>query len=506
MDDSAYNIGSNFSIMEQELGMGAYGKVSVATMDNIKKIAIKVCTNEHNKKYGIPFLNEPIIMKSIIHPYINPALNIFSKNNSLYIFQELARCDMRSYTRISQTKKTLTHYSSIPELKKWCGQLISALSCFHKESLIHADIKAANVLLFYDDNVKLSDFTLCRKKWCEEQKFCHTTGTPTHRSLECWLNLPWEKDLDIWALGCTFFEMAYGCSLFPMQKETEDERKLELERKREIIMKEKYEKDKNNDMIKESIQNIKKIEKEIKNINKKKAINCILDWGENFSHPLTIGIDEFEFPAGSKVNSKEYMNHEINSLEKTSTDLIKKYSTNKEKIYPRFDVKYTSFKLPERFFNKDMKEFNNLIISMLEIEAKYRPKIEELIIHPFITYEKVKVNIIKPIKEEVTRSEQARIIRSIQNLTDEPNDKTSSLYPILLEKVRELSLKIYLSCKNMSQHPENIRIVTSCWIANKVVLGYPPTVILDNKIYNIEEIVNIEEEICNELKFRLHLV
>lgn len=485
MDDSEYNVGSNFSILEHELGVGAYGKVNVATMDNTKKIAIKMCTNTNNKKYGIPFLTEPVIMKSIIHPYINPALNVFSQNNTLYIFQELAKCDMRSYTRYSETKKGSAHYSTIPELKKWCWQLLSALACFHKESIIHADIKAANVLLFIDNNVKLSDFTLCRKKWFASQKFNHTTGTPTHRSLECWLNLPWEKDLDIWALGCTFFEIAYGCSLFPFQKETEEEKKLELERKKEIIMKEKYEKDKNIDMIRETNARIKNIEKDVKKINRKKAINCILDWGEKFSLPMNFNKPDFDFGTSYLSGSPE--------LEKNTLK------------YPRYNVKYTTFKLPNRFFEKDMEEFNNLIISMLEIDATNRAKIETLLEHPFITYEKVPVKIIRPIKQEINKSDQARIIRTIQNYTDEPTEKTSNSYPILLEKSRELALKIYLSCKHMNQHPENIIVACSCWIANKMVLGYPPCVISENRSYNIDDIVKIEEEICDELKFRLHL-
>lgn len=483
MDDSEYNIGSNFSVLEHELGVGAYGKVNITTMDNTKKIATKMCTNINNKKYGIPFLTEPVIMKSIIHPHINPALNTFSQDNTLYIFQELAKCDMRSYTRNSESKKGTAHYSTIPELKKWCRQLLSALACFHKESIIHADIKAANVLLFMDDNVKLSDFTLCRKKWFSNQKFTHTTGTPTHRSLECWLNLPWEKDLDIWALGCTFFEIAYGRSLFPMQKETEEEKKLETERKKEIMMKEKYEKDKNMEMVKETKNKIKNIERGVKKINKKKAINCILDWGEKFSQPLNFNNPEFE---GTSCISKD---PEKGTLK-----------------YPRYKVNYNTFELPNRFYEKEMEEFNSLIISMLEIDSSNRPKIETLLEHPFVNYEKVKAKIIRPVRHEFSKSDQARILRCIQCNTDEPSNNFSSDYPVLLEKCRELAFKIYSSCSHMNKHPENILVTCVCWIANKIVMGHPPLIILENKSYNIEEIIKLEEEICEELKFRLHLV
>jgi hypothetical protein len=42
--------------------------------------------------------------------------------------------------------------------------------------------------------------------------------TTTHRPLEAWNTEKWGKEVDIWALGCTIFELIYGYLLFPLQE------------------------------------------------------------------------------------------------------------------------------------------------------------------------------------------------------------------------------------------------------------------------------------------------
>lgn len=204
------NIGSNFDITNTLLGNGSYGKVYLANDERNNKYAVKCCDIEVD---GIPNILEVIIMNSIYHNYINNALLITVTDKKLYIFQELAIMDLAHKTR-----KHSNINENLADVKKWCHSLSLAISCLHNQNIIHCDIKANNVLLFEDNNIKLTDFTLAIKQWNKNETFNHNVCTRTHRPLECFLNEEWDKSLDIWSLGCTFYEIAYGELLFVDQK------------------------------------------------------------------------------------------------------------------------------------------------------------------------------------------------------------------------------------------------------------------------------------------------
>jgi len=86
--------------------------------------------------------------------------------------------------------------------------------------------------------------------------------TCTHRPLECLLKRSWNESLDIWSLGCTFYEIAYGESLFSHQKTFLDG------------------------------------DKDFKNKTRQRLINSIIDWsangpGQNTSYEV-IGIPKYQ--------------------------------------------------------------------------------------------------------------------------------------------------------------------------------------------------------------------
>jgi serine/threonine protein kinase len=204
------NTGLTFEITDTLLGHGSYGDVYLAYDENKKQLAVKCCNLEAS---GIPNILEASIMSSISHPYLNRALRIQASDKKLYIIQELAVTDLAQYTR--RDKKN--YKPSLQELQKWCYSLCHAVFALHNENIIHADIKANNVLLYADGTVKLTDYTLATKKWSPGDKFTHNVCTCTHRPLECYLRQSWDESLDIWALGCTLYEIAYGELLFPYQ-------------------------------------------------------------------------------------------------------------------------------------------------------------------------------------------------------------------------------------------------------------------------------------------------
>jgi serine/threonine protein kinase len=208
--DTLKKSSNTFNITNKLLGHGSYGTVYEATDEHNKKLAIKCCNID---KSGIPNILETSIMNSMKHPFLNSSVRIQASDSKLYIIQEAAKTDL-SY----HTKRDKNNYRpSINELRKWLFSISSAVECLHNEDIIHADIKSSNILLYNDNSVKLTDFTLSTKHWDKDSLLLKNVCTSTHRPLECLLGKGWNKSLDIWSLGCTFYEIAYGELLFQYQ-------------------------------------------------------------------------------------------------------------------------------------------------------------------------------------------------------------------------------------------------------------------------------------------------
>jgi serine/threonine protein kinase len=163
----------------------------------------------------------------------------------------LAEADLAQRTR----RDKANHKPHIDELRMWCFCLAHAVYELHKNSIIHADIKASNVLIYADGSVRLTDYTLATKKWAPTQKFTHNVCTCTHRPLECLLRREWDEALDIWSLGCTYYEIAYGELLFPYQGVLEPNPKIK--------------------------------DREAKDRLRNRSINAIVDWATRGPNPPT---------------------------------------------------------------------------------------------------------------------------------------------------------------------------------------------------------------------------
>lgn len=203
-------IGTRFDVTSTMLGHGSYGDVYLARDEYQKSYAVKCCEITNT---GISNILEATIMGSFSHPCLNNALHIQASAKKLYIIQDLAESDLAKHTR----RVRGNHQPSLAELRQWCFCLSQAVAVLHSRGVIHADIKASNVLLYADGAIRLSDFTLATKKWRKGEKFTKNVCTCTHRPLECLLKQEWDEALDIWSLGCTFYEIAYGVLLFPYQ-------------------------------------------------------------------------------------------------------------------------------------------------------------------------------------------------------------------------------------------------------------------------------------------------
>jgi NIMA (never in mitosis gene a)-related kinase len=92
-------------------------------------------------------------------------------------------------------------------LKKYFVQLCIALEYLHTNNIIHRDIKPANVLITNNADIKLIDFGV--SKICDKYlKYTKTfIGTPYYIAPEQFRNVNYNHKVDIWSLGCLFFEL-----------------------------------------------------------------------------------------------------------------------------------------------------------------------------------------------------------------------------------------------------------------------------------------------------------
>jgi len=192
-----------------EIGKGCFGTVSKIIRRSDKKILIW----KELKYEGIPekekelILNEINILKEMNHPNIVKQYEIINDfiNYKLYIVMEYCEGgDLDKLILKNKFNKRLVDEKLIRDI---LIQTLSALNYIHNEKkILHRDIKPSNIFLDKDFNIKLGDFGLSKKFYNE---YSNTIiGTPLYMSPELLERKPYNEKADIWALGCSIYELA----------------------------------------------------------------------------------------------------------------------------------------------------------------------------------------------------------------------------------------------------------------------------------------------------------
>ena len=88
---------------------------------------------------------------------------------------------------------------------------------------MHRDIKLCNILIGDDERtVKLADFGLARSFGLPLKSYTHEVVTLWYRAPEVMLGAKqYSPAIDMWSLGCVFFELVTGKPLFQGRSEIE---------------------------------------------------------------------------------------------------------------------------------------------------------------------------------------------------------------------------------------------------------------------------------------------
>jgi len=211
------------------LGVGSYGKVSLATTETNELVAIK---NLNIAKTSFNSFKLQNILDEI------EALKYLSKRcDSIpryieYYYNERGR-EINIVTEYIEGVTLDTYILNKNHILQRDGKLlwsiiygiVNGLMCIHSNGFAHRDIKLQNLMITPDGNVKYVDLGLAcvdKCKWSDCKNVCTgKVGTPLYRSPESYLSdynittLEQSKAQDIWALGIVLYQLVNGYENYP---------------------------------------------------------------------------------------------------------------------------------------------------------------------------------------------------------------------------------------------------------------------------------------------------
>ncbi|KAD2804757.1 hypothetical protein R6Q59_029826 [Mikania micrantha] len=215
----------NFTIQDFEIGkiygVGSYSKVVRAKKKDTGKVyALKIMDKKfitkENKTAYVKL--ERIVLDQLTHPGIVQLHFTFQDTYSLYM--ALESCEGGELFDQITRKGRLTE----DETRFYAAEIVDALEYMHNMGLIHRDIKPENLLLTSDGHIKIADFGSVKPMQdsqitvlpnaASEEKASTFVGTAAYVPPEVLNSSPATIGNDLWALGCTLFQMLSGSSPF----------------------------------------------------------------------------------------------------------------------------------------------------------------------------------------------------------------------------------------------------------------------------------------------------
>ena len=195
----------------KRLGEGSFGTVYEVKQKSTGLIyALKESDKITNPKEWAEYMTEVDIMnelKESTHPNIIKYYGIVHSDQVLYILYELCQCSLHDV--IIASKKPLDKEL----INKYMKQILSGLIYIEQKDIVHSDLKPANILIDFSGNIKLGDFGSAIHIGNIKKN-----GTLNYQALEVLLEdekgLIGKPNLDIWALGCIYYELLTRKELF----------------------------------------------------------------------------------------------------------------------------------------------------------------------------------------------------------------------------------------------------------------------------------------------------
>ncbi|XP_068173123.1 serine/threonine-protein kinase SIK3 homolog isoform X2 [Antennarius striatus] len=196
--------------IERTIGKGNFAVVKLATHVITKaKVAIKIVDktqldDENLKK----IFREVQIMKLLKHPHIIRLYQVMETERMIYLVTE--------YASGGEIFDHLVAHGRMAEkdARKKFKQIVAAVHFCHCRNIVHRDLKAENLLLDHNLNIKIADFGFSNmfsrgqllKTWC---------GSPPYAAPELFEGKEYDgPKVDIWSLGVVLYVLVCGALPF----------------------------------------------------------------------------------------------------------------------------------------------------------------------------------------------------------------------------------------------------------------------------------------------------
>ncbi|XP_038219804.1 serine/threonine-protein kinase SIK3 [Zerene cesonia] len=196
--------------LEKTIGTGNFAVVKLATHVITKsKVAIKIIDksrlDEDNLKKTF---REIAIMKRLRHPHIVRLYQVMESTHTLYLVTE--------YAPNGEIFDHLVTRGRMPESEaaRAFAQMVAAVGYCHANDVVHRDLKAENLLLDRDMNIKLADFGFSNK-YTKGSPLSTWCGSPPYAAPELFEGRQYDgPKADIWSLGVVLYVLVCGALPF----------------------------------------------------------------------------------------------------------------------------------------------------------------------------------------------------------------------------------------------------------------------------------------------------